>query len=167
MSNSCLRAGHALRQRHPVRGRDQVQLQALIPARMRRAVPVAGPSGRVAALDGLSGGAAGRSPASSAGTGAGAPAAHSRSAAGDARCPRSAAFAPPPGNQLHVGQFPWRPATGQAGGDHMNADLDIQCDQDSIQVRSHSRSWMPAPASRQQGRTSPNQELLTLEGACR
>jgi len=53
-----LRAGQASHHRHPVGGRDQVQLQASAPVRMRRAVPVAGPSGQVAALDGLPGGAA-------------------------------------------------------------------------------------------------------------
>jgi hypothetical protein len=54
--------------------------------------------------------------------------------------------------QLRVGQRPRLPATGPASGDHMVADLHIQCDQEGIRVRSHNRSWMPSPPSRQQGR---------------
>ena len=40
---------------HPVRGGDQVQLQAPVPARMRRAKPIAGPSGQLGPFDGLPG----------------------------------------------------------------------------------------------------------------
>lgn len=126
-----LRAGEAPRHRHPVRGRDQVQLQVPVPARMHRALPVAGPSGQLAAR-----------------------------AQQHLRHHQA--------NQLRVGQFPWLAATGPAAGDHMIVDLDIQCDQESIQVRSHNRSWMPCSPSRQRGRrTSPDQELLIEEGAYR
>ena len=51
-------AGQAPGDRHPVRGGDQVQLQAPVPARMGGAVAVSGPARKFGALDGLAGGAA-------------------------------------------------------------------------------------------------------------